>query len=476
MKKVFLDNLPKTKGIGLNKDKDVISWSKTIGCKVGFVYDDIKGEVEIKGYNIKTKYLTLKYLNNPDFIIKTDNFINCKLAYLIGKKSHTYIFDIGSIFVDNNRNLLITNREIRKESKKRWYKYTCNVCGWEEGWIEEGNLKNGNGCGCCRGLKVVEGINDICTTDSWMCDLGLSKRDAKKYTTQSGKRINVICPDCGRSKKCVISDIYTNKSIGCCCGLKKSFSEKFITNMLEQLNIDLKLEYSPKWIKSRRYDFFIPSKNIIIETHGLQHYIQSARGRGLIEEQENDKIKKEVALKNGIAYYIELDCRNSDIEWIKNSILNSELNNLFDLSKINWLKCEEFALSNLSKKILEEWNNRCENDTTNSIANKLNLCGATIINHLKSWTEIGKCDYNAKEELAKSNKRNACKKNKAVAIFDNDECKGIFDSARILDEKSEELFGVKLNYKNISAVVTGRRKSYKGFTFKYVDTSKEEIA
>ena len=44
---------------------------------------------------------------------------------------------------------------------------------------------------------------------------------------------------------------------------------------------------------------------------------------------------------------------------------------------------------------------------------------------------------------------------------------GIFYSIAELSRQSEELFGVKLNKENISAVARGVRKKYKGFTFKY---------
>lgn len=50
MRKIFVENLPKEKGIEWNRNKDSISWQKAVGCKVAFIYNDIEGYVEIVDY------------------------------------------------------------------------------------------------------------------------------------------------------------------------------------------------------------------------------------------------------------------------------------------------------------------------------------------------------------------------------------------------------------------------------------------
>ena len=57
MKKVFLDNLPIKKGKGR-----YIDWKNSVGYKVDFVYEDIKGELKIIDYN--GMYLTIEKNNN----------------------------------------------------------------------------------------------------------------------------------------------------------------------------------------------------------------------------------------------------------------------------------------------------------------------------------------------------------------------------------------------------------------------------
>lgn len=210
------------------------------------------------------------------------------------------------------------------------------------------------GCRCpyCSNYprKIELGINTIWDTDRWMCDLGVSEEDAKRYSHSSGKKIKVKCPNCGKEKYMVLNKIYTRKSISCICKSKISYPEKFMVELLDQLNLKYIKEYTPKWSNYRRYDFYLPDHNIIIETHGKQHYTQygfkSLGGKTLEEEQKNDEYKKTLALENKINDYIVIDCRKSKLEWIKENILNSELSDILNLDDIDWSKCEQKALEN----------------------------------------------------------------------------------------------------------------------------------
>ena len=83
------------------------------------------------------------------------------------------------------------------------------------------------------------------------------------------------------------------------CGDKVSYDEKFLSSILSQLKVDFATQLSKStfnWCDKYRYDFYIPSLNMIIETHGIQHYEENKNWTmSLEEEQENDKIKKELA-------------------------------------------------------------------------------------------------------------------------------------------------------------------------------------
>lgn len=467
MKKVFLEKLPSAN----NK----ISWEKSIGEYVPFIYDDISGSIEIIEYNKNKQLLTIKY-NKDTLKISTANFKKCCIGRILKKYTNEFKYEIGESIKDDKRDLIITDKEYRVRThtngksniNEKWYKYTCNKCGWTEGWIEENRLKRGSGCACCSG-KTVTSLNSILATDKWMTDLGVSEEDAKKYTSQSSRKIEVICPNCKRKKQIIIYNIYKHKSICCSCGDGTSYPEKILTNVLDQLEVEFITQLNKstfKWCENKRYDFYIPKCNIIIEVHGLQHYEKSNRGKSLDEIIENDEIKKEGALKNGIEHYVVIDCRYSDLNFIKNNILKSELSNIFDLSNIDWLKCEEFALKNIVKEVCDYWNNT---GTTSRDIGKIFKKSRTVINaYLKKGAKLGWCSYDAKEEMKRGASIRKDKNKKIVEVLKDKESLGIFSSIVELEKQSEELFGVKLIGSKISQVATGKSKSYKGFVFKYI--------
>ena len=95
--------------------------------------------------------------------------------------------------------------------------------------------------------------------------------------------------------------------IGCpLCNKKRSKGEQKIARWLSNNNYYYETEKSFEWQsnKKRRYDFYIPSYNLIIEFMGQQHYSQSTflKDSVLEEQQKIDKIKKEECLKIGYLY------------------------------------------------------------------------------------------------------------------------------------------------------------------------------
>ena len=464
-----------------------VNWKETVGMELELLYKRASYKVKVIKYEKGKLWIDYNgYIYKEG--ISCNRFKNGKFGRILKIFTNDFRCEIGQSFQDDKRDLIIIDREyrekIRKDSTKeneKWYKYTCNKCGWSEGWIKEGSLLEGNGCSCCYGRTAVLGINTIWDTDRWMCDLGVSEEDAKRYTKGSNKKIKIKCPYCGKKKKIAINITHRTKIIGCTnCGDGVSYPEKIAISILNQLRIDHKPQLSNKdfaWCDKYKYDFYIPSLNMIIETHGGQHYkeqsIYSRFKRTLQEEQENDRIKKELALKNGIEHYIILDCRYSELDYIKNSILNSKLNKLFDLSKIDWFKCEEFALKNIVKEVCDYWNNKEEWETTQTIAddNEWGISArGTIRDYLKKGTKYEWCNYNANEERLKASKKNN-KNGKSVEIFKCNQSLGVFESASELERQSEKLFGVKLNHSGVSMVCTGKLNKYKGFTFKYTKES-----
>ena len=475
---IDLSELPKWGKHGEARE-GTINWKNSIGCKCKFKYGNIEGEVEI--VNFIRPNLIIRYLDYDLFEIRHGDFVNCKFGKMLKQNTDEFKVEIGQIFKDEKRDLTIIDKQYRKDKNNRnlkYYKYHCNKCGNED-WVVESSLLRHIGCNVCSNKKAKLGFNTIYDTDKWMIDLGISEEDAKRYTHSSGQKITVKCPNCKKEKEIRISHIYELKSIMCSCGDGVSYPEKFVISLLDQLGINHITQYFSKWSCRRKYDFYfeISNKKYIIETHGEQHYGSSEFLIKKETQQKIDKLKKELALKNGIDYYIELDCRKSNLEWVRNSIINSELNKIFNLKKVNWLKCEEFALSNRVKEVCDYWHlhNEINNEglTTKDLGEVFGLNFNTICTYLKQGKKLNWCNYTPKEGLAKRDSKNSSlikqRCSKSIEIYKNGVLVGKCESCNELERQSEKLFGVKLVQSAVSRVANGDKKQYKGFVFKYSD-------
>lgn len=477
IRKVFLDDLPRRDG-KCNR----FYWAKSIGYKVPFIYDDIKGEIEILDFDGKDLYI--KYLNNSPFKIYTSSFTQCMIGKLLGKVTKEFKIKIGDIFKDVKRDLVIIDRKYIKNEygvKHKYYKYHCNKCGYE-GLTEESSIINKKvGCACCctPSKIVVQGINDIPTTAPWMIKYFQGgEREAKKYTKCSHIKIRPVCCICGKVAERFISidKIYKQHSIKCnSCNDGISYPEKIMYSVLKQLGINFKTEYSPEWVKPKRYDFYMPDKNLIIEMDGGWHKRDNKMsGQTKEKSQIIDNYKNRLAEEHSIKVK-RIDCEYSELDLIRKDIV-LKLSNIFDLPKINWSECEKFALSNLCKKACEIKRDN-PNMTALKIGEIMNLSRGTIVAYLKKGSKIWDwCEYNAKEECSKQGLKNGGHNKIQIEVFKDGISMGIFESSRYLDRESYNLFGIKLSYKHISSVANGKRKSHRGFTFKFVDKNNQQSA
>lgn len=458
MRKVFLDELPRKYGIGANKNKLTLDWKNSIGYKIKFIYDDIKNEIEIIDYNSKDRYLHIKY-NDKKHKINISHFTECKLTNILEKKTSNFKIEIGKKLKNSQQDLTIIDRKYKTRTRKnqinnqKWYKYKCNVCNYE-GWMIESHILNRKStCACCSRKIVVEGLNNIPTTDPWMVKYFQGgEEEAKLYTSGSSKNIYPICPDCGRIKDIPIKihTLHAQKSIGCVCGDGKSYPNKLMFNLLEQLNIKFIDEYSPEWIKPKRYDFYFEKNNkkyIIEMDGGLGHGKNVYPKSKLTKEKslENDIYKEDIAKEHHIEI-IRIDSLISNLEYIKRNIID-KLSDLLDLSQIDWIKCEKFALSNLVKEACNIKKNN-PNISTELIGNILNLNKNTIRRYLKKGSELNWCSYNPNDvKLITLAKLKQSQNRKIICINDN----LIFNSI-----KDAEIY-YNIDSRRISEICSGKR-------------------
>lgn len=236
-----------------------------------------------------------------------------------------------------------------------------------------------------------------------------NKVNAELIHELSNKKFYFKCLNCGEiSKKTHSLSSVVQFGYSCkFCSDGISIPEKFMTNILKQLNIDFIVQLSKRdmnWINGNfRYDFYIPSLNCIIETHGVQHKKEKKinnSSRTLEEEQENDRIKKQLALENGIKHYIIIDCEKSEFDFLKENYTKT-LSKYIELEKVNWEKAWEESQTSLCVKAWELWNQK---NSVQYIAKKLNISDTTVRTYLKRGVKLKKCNYDGKFERAKCQK------------------------------------------------------------------------
>jgi len=336
---------------GCGKELKNISWNNYLKCvkEDGKYYCNKCSNILSNEFSFKAKYKEIEDTINEKLGWKTTNIKKIKSIICVD-----LIDNEGYMYNDVRFNNIKINKLPRKWDKSNIY--------------------------------TIPNINLYCKLNN------LKIRFVGEYIG-SDKKSKWKCLECNNTFKRSLNSI-KNGQISClCCNDGISYPEKFGLSLFNQLNIDYIYNSKLSWSENKKYDFIYDDLKIIVEMHGKQHYeigFEFCGGKNLKEEQSNDKIKKELAEKNGYKY-IEIDCRKSNLDWIKNSIFNSELFTIFDLSNIDWLKCHEFACNSLVKVVSDLWNSGIRN--TLDIANKLKLSRHTILDYLKQAVELKWCDY-----------------------------------------------------------------------------------
>lgn len=198
-----IEKLPK---IIEKKNKGCTDWAKTVGMTLNCFYSDgcknYTDIVKILSYIPKNPKCRLTIACNENTLdIFTGSFVNGNITKLFSKEVKVGDYN-GKVFIKE----IIGNK----------LKIKCEKCGFdsEEHWIK-GKLrkeyfmpmsnfyKNKQGCPCCCNFPqvVIPEINSIWAKARWMCDLGVSEEDSKKYTPQSSFKIDVTCPYCKKIRR-----------------------------------------------------------------------------------------------------------------------------------------------------------------------------------------------------------------------------------------------------------------------------------
>ena len=284
----------------------------------------------------------------------------------------------------------------------------CKIDGYE--WMKTPRkLSLGYGCPVCASKVVMKGINDIETTNPELFKLLHNKDDAYKYTQYSGKKIDFDCPNCGSIINKEISEVAMHglKCKNCSDGFP--YDEKFMCNLLDEINVDYIYQFKPKFVGGRIYDFLLKDFDLIVELDGgLGHgkRLHNSSKETLQDTIDVDIFKTNSAIENGykiIRIDTDYPSESKKIEFIKNAVITSELSSYFDFSKIDLDKISEKSCNSL---LVESCNLFNDGFSTREISTKLHINIVTVINYLKNGRDIGLCNYISKIE--KNNRKVKC--------------------------------------------------------------------
>lgn len=253
-------------------------------------------------------------------------------------------------------------------------KYTCPLCA-KEGIIEtktkDYNLWNINS----EIAQLLENPNDAIGTSN-----------------SSKKKLWFICPCCHnrlyKSVACI-----TKFGLACnICSDGFSYPNKLMYYILNDINIDFEAEFSPEWISPKRYDFCIESLKLIIEMDGNLGHGKKVRKNSKVSLEESlqiDLYKNQKAIEHGYNI-IRINSDQSNIEYIKNNILTSELIKYLSFDNVNWNKCNLNSQKSILYEVCSFYNNHSYY-SYKMLSKKFKIHKTTIGKYLKIGAENNLC-------------------------------------------------------------------------------------
>lgn len=321
-------------------NKGHFNWKENIGKELPFQYEDTKGIIKIIDYkSVNRKNLVTIQYKDNIMTTSTSNLLQLKIPTFVNKNVNT-----------------------------RKYKY--NV----ENIIDKDFQKS----------KIIEQCR-------------ISVKSSKGYKTARGYKLK--CLSCGYKYQT------REERLSSCpvCGIRSSWTERFIFSIFIQAGIDFEVQKEFNWLQNRWYDVYLPKYNAIVEINGVQHYepIKNPNREQRTAEQQylecisSDKLKYNSAIKNGLSYYV-IDARD------QNNLYNMAKSVLtfIDFSNISTFECGKFATNNVVKKYCNLWN---EGYSVDEISQKLNCSIVTVQRRLREGTQYNLCNY-SKEQNMKSHK------------------------------------------------------------------------
>ena len=317
--------------------------------------------------------------------------------------------------------------------KKDGYEFTRQARSLKRGRTICPACGNGSNGKLSPHMKVIRGINDLWTTHPYIAKLLVNPEDGYKYSAHNTVKLKFECPYCGNTEGRWL--YYVTQTMPYCkkCGDSRSYLERLMSAVLRNLGVEFETEKTFDWCKfelkgkqkSGRYDFYfeLNGHKYLIEMHGDQHINESAFTRMSIKDiWYIDITKAELAEENGYTL-ISIYSQVSDLENVKYEICESILSEIFDLSKVDWIKCQLETITSPMVMAADLWNNGMK--STSQIAKEIDVERCVARRYLKECAANGLCDYTVEEakEIGKANTKKAM--SKRIVLVNTGE---VFDS------------------------------------------------
>lgn len=436
----FID---RTNEVNYNKQGEkmtIIRYSKLEGQRQATV--DIQFEDGVIVYN-------REYANFKNGRIKHPIRYEESFAYHIKVELGIDLDDIWNW--EKNNELGINPYEIYKCSKKKVWLYCqendyhnydkeSNKVGYE---ISCANFNKGRRCSYCNIRKKIHYKDSLAYKYPQIAKMiaikenNLTFDDCYNIGCSSRKKFYFKCLECDMisTKKHSLNEI-NNKGYYSCgyCSDGISIPNKFMTNILNQLNIKFEPEYSPYYFRnSQHVDFLLIDYNIIIEMDGNygNHTKEYDYWRDFLNMKYGGYKTIRIKLFDNNKY------SNDTLNYIKEQIIKSELSNIFDLNNISWEMIWEQCQNSLCIKTWELWNSDIHDII--KISEELKLSPGTVYKYLKYGAKLKKCNYTKEESLKVGHKKciggNNVSSVKIICITTGKQFDAISDGARYYNIK-----------------------------------------
>ena len=295
------------------------------------------------------------------------------------------------------------------------------------------------------------------------------KDQSKTHIVKSSKEVvELICPCCGEIVPMDVAHYIRAGHVRChLCNDGFPYPEKYVANILKQLNVPFVSQFSPEWAGKYRYDFQFDwnNKQYILEVDGgMGHGYHDAYETDKYESLEVDILKEELAIDHGYLM-LRIECNYENYNRSKYIQKNAEetLSSIFDLSSINWKQCNLYAAGSLFQTVIETYRN--ETIYTSEISEITGVKIRTIIKYLTEAMESGLIpkDLIHQSRVRRTNKNKGRKRpNRSKSVY-------CYEDALLFQSVPDANEYYSISSSGLNMAIRKYNGFYKGRHFVYAD-------